>query len=222
VLDGPTARVYLIAPASPGAADLPDRLGRLLDRFDVACVRLGAGPGSEGELARAAEALRPACHARDVPLVLTDHFLLAKELGLDGVHLSDGPRQVRAARKALGFDAIVGAHARASRHDAMTAAEIGADYVSFGPLTASRLGDGTVAPVELLEWWAEMIEVPLVAEGGLTPELAATLAHAADFLALGDELWSHGEGPEAALRAFTDELGRQGVTMLNQNSKLSR
>ena len=67
-----------------------------------------------------------------------------------------------------------------------------------------------------------MIEVPLVAEGGLTPELAGTIAHAADFLALGDELWSHDGGPEAALRAFAQRLERQGVTMLNQNSKLSR
>jgi len=200
------ARFYLVTPPEPETGGFPERLGGLLDAFDVACVRLGAGPASEAGVMRAVEVLRPVCYARDVPLVLTDHFRLAASLGLDGVHLTDGARQVRAARKALGFDAIVGAHARASRHDGMTAAEIGADYVSFGPLTASGLGDGTVAPVGLLEWWAEMIEVPLVAEGGLTPELAGTLAHAADFIALGEELWSHAEGPEAALRTFTAQL----------------
>ena len=89
-------------------------------------------------MARAADALRPVAHARDVPLVVADHFRLAARLGLDGVHLSDGARQVRAARKALGKDAIVGAFARASRHDGLTAAEIGADYVSFGPVGADR------------------------------------------------------------------------------------
>ena len=122
------------------------------------------------------------------------------------MHLGDGARQVRAARKALGADAIVGAFARASRHDGMTAAEIGADYVSFGPVGASGLGDGTTAPLDLFAWWSEMIEVPVVAEGGLTPDLAADLAPIADFLALGDELWSRPDGESAALAGFVDRL----------------
>ena len=51
-----------------------------------------------------------------------------------------------------------------------------------------------------------MIEVPVVAEGGLTPELAADLAGAADFLALGDELWTAPEGPKSALAALAARL----------------
>ena len=53
---------------------------------------------------------------------------------------SDGRARSAPLRKALGRDAIVGAFARASRHEGMTAAEIGADYVSFGPVGA---GSGT-------------------------------------------------------------------------------
>ena len=202
-----TARIYLITPPSLGLADFPDRLGRLLDGFEIACVRLALPGAAEEALARAADTLRPVCHARDVPLVIAEHFRLAGRLGLDGVHLGDGARQVRAARAALGADAIVGAHARASRHDGMTAAEIGADYVSFGPLSASGLGDGTLATPELFEWWSEMIEVPVVAEGGITLDLAAELAGSADFLALGEELWSAPEGARAALGAFLARLG---------------
>jgi thiamine-phosphate pyrophosphorylase len=52
-----------------------------------------------------------------------------------------------------------------------------------------------------------MIEVPLVAEGGLTPDLAEDLAQTADFVALGEELWAHPEGPETALKAFSNRLG---------------
>ena len=89
----------------------------------------------------------------------------------------------------------------------MTAAEAGADYVSFGPVGASALGDGTTAPAELFAWWSEMIEVPVVAEGALTPDLAAEIGRTADFLALGDEIWMHPEGPEAALAAFLQRLG---------------
>jgi thiamine-phosphate pyrophosphorylase len=198
-------RLYLVSPPAFDA-DLPDRIARLLDGFDVACLRLTLAVASEDAVARAADALRPVAHARDVPLVVADHFRLARRLGLDGVHLTDGPRQVRAARAELGRDAIVGAFARASRHDGLTAAEAGADYVSFGPAGATGLGDGSVAPPDLFAWWSEIIEVPVVAEGGVTPEVAATLAGLVDFVALGPELWSAPEGPEPALAEIAARL----------------
>lgn len=203
--DGP--RLYLIAPAEFSSAGDPDRIATILDGFDVACVRLSPTAGSEDVVARAADALRAVCHARDVPLVVADHFRLVTRLGLDGVHLTDGARQVRAVRKALGADAIVGAFCRASRHDGMTAAEIGADYVSFGPVGASGLGDGTVAEPDLFAWWSEMIEVPVVAEGALTPEVAASLAGTADFLAIGPEIWGD-EAPKAALQRLMASISR--------------
>src|SRR4051794_23990592 len=105
------ARLYLIAPPVFDAG-LPDRLAPLLDGFDVACVRLALVGAAEDDVARACDAVLEVCHARDVPLVVADHFRLVGRHGLDGVHLSDGARQVRAVRKTLGADAIVGAFAR--------------------------------------------------------------------------------------------------------------
>lgn len=200
------AKLYLVTPPTLALAEFATTLAGLLDGFEIACLRLSLATRSEDDLARAADTLRAICDTRDVPLVIAEHFLLAQRLGLDGVHLADGSRQVRAARKVLGTDAIVGAYAHASRHDGMTAAEIGADYVSFGPLSASSLGDGALAPFELFDWWSEMIEIPVVAEGGLTPEQAGDLARSADFIALGDELWLHPDGPAAALAAFAERL----------------
>lgn len=202
----PSAKLYLITPPVLALADFDRQLARLLDGFEIACVRLALATGSEEVLARAADTLRETCHARDVPLLIADHFRLVARLGLDGVHLSDGPRQLRAARSALGAEAIIGVYAHASRHEGMTAGEIGADYVSFGPLSSSSLGDGALAPFELFDWWSEMIELPVVAEGGLTPDLAGTLAGVADFVALGDELWSDPDGPDAALQRYVAQL----------------
>ena len=205
--DAAACRLYLVTPPV-FEADLPDRVAALLDAFDIACLRLALAAVSEDEVARAADALRPVAHARDVPFVVADHHRLVARLGLDGVHLGDGARQVRAVRKALGKDAIIGAHAHASRHEGMTAGEIGADYVSFGPVAANALGDGEVAPLELFAWWSEMIEVPVVAEGGVTPELAGDLAGVADFLALGPEIWSAADGEMAAMARIAARLRR--------------
>ena len=72
----------------------------------------------------------------------------------------------------------------------MTAGEAGADYVSFGPVGATPLGDGTKAESDLFQWWSEMIEVPVVAEGALTLELVRELAPFTDFFGIGDEIWS--------------------------------
>jgi thiamine-phosphate pyrophosphorylase len=193
----PAPRLYLVAPPVLTDAVLRE-LASVCDGYDIACLRLEPAATSAAEIRRAADAAREVCTPREISLVLTDHFRLAAELALDGVHLASGARHVREARRTLGQDAIVGAYAGASRHDGMTAAEMGADYVSFGPVAASPLGAGATAPVELFEWWSEMIETPVVAEG-LTVDAAAAVADHADFLALGGALWSHPGGLRAAL-----------------------
>ena len=138
-------------------------------------------------------------HARDVALVIDTHMLLVERLGLDGVHLTDGARSVRKMRKDLGADAIIGAFCGASRHDGMSAGEYGADYVSFGPVGLSPLGSGEQAGLELFQWWSEMIEVAVVAEGALTPDLIRSLTPHADFFGIGDEIWGADDPVKALL-----------------------
>ncbi|TYB82847.1 thiamine phosphate synthase [Maritimibacter fusiformis] len=182
-------KLYLITPPDISLSGFPEVLARALDTVEVACVRLALASRDEDRIARAADACREVTHARDIALVITDHVLMVDRLGLDGVHFSDGPRHVRKTRADLGADSIVGSFCGASRHDGMNAGEMGADYVSFGPVGATALGDGTTAPRDLFEWWSEMIEVPVVAEGGLTEALVRDLAPVTDFLALGEEVW---------------------------------
>ena len=102
-------QIYLITPPEIELSQFPSHLDKVLATHDVACVRLALSTHDEGALSQAADACREVTHARDVALVIETHFVLAERLGLDGVHLLDGARQVRAARKALGADDIVGA-----------------------------------------------------------------------------------------------------------------
>ncbi len=121
------------------------------------------------------------------------------------MHLGDAAKSVRAARKTLGSDAIVGSFCGASRHDGLSAGEAGADYISFGPVSRSALGDGSVAEIDLCEWWSKMIEVPVVAEGALTAGLIAALTPCTDFFGIGDEIWQ-AEDPIAALKPLLDAM----------------
>ncbi len=197
-------QIYLVTPQVFELSRFPDALARVLDAVEIACVRLSMATQDADEIAKAADMLREVAHARDVPLVIDAHWKLVEPLGLDGVHLADGSRQVREVRKALGKEAVVGAFCGASRHTGLTAGEIGADYIAFGPVVADPLlGDGTVAEANLFAWWSEMIELPVVAEGGVTLEAAAALAPVVDFFALGDEVW----GAEDAVERLREFVG---------------
>ncbi|WP_112875267.1 thiamine phosphate synthase [Paracoccus endophyticus] len=194
-MDAP--QLYLIAPTLIPASEMAARLAAVLDTHPVACLRL-PGAGDEGELARLADLARDIAHARDVAVVIENHIPLARAHGLDGVHLTDGARSVRYARKELGADAIVGAFCGTSRHEGMSAGEAGADYVAFGPCGSTALGRGTPVDLDLFQWWSDVVEVPVVAEGALDAALIRSLWTIADFIAVGPEIWSAAD-PAAAL-----------------------
>jgi len=194
-------QIYLISPSEFELIQFPQTLARILDSTEIACVRLEMASRDEDRISRAADALRDVTHTRDVALVITDHVLMAERLGLDGVHLSDGSKSVRESRKILGADSIVGSFCGTSRHDGMSAGEAGADYVSFGPVGGSALGDGAVVEMDVFHWWSEVIEVPVVAEGHLDGALIAALSQHTDFFGIGDEIWTS-DDPLAALTAL--------------------
>jgi thiamine-phosphate pyrophosphorylase len=204
--DNDRPQIYLITPPEFEPEDFGPRLAAVLDAHPVACLRLALATQDADAVARAADALREIAHARDVPLVVAEHLALVERLGLDGVHLGEGARSVRRARDLLGPEAIVGAHCHASRHQGMTAGEAGADYVCFGPVADTGLGDGTVAERDLFAWWSEMIELPVVAEGALDAERVAELAPVVDFVAVGEEIWRAPE-PAEALAALIRAIG---------------
>jgi len=171
-------------------AQNPDVLAACLDSAEISCVRLALGTKEEDRIAKTADALREVTHARDVALVIDTHIQMVERLGLDGVHLTDGARSVKKVRKELGEDAIVGSFCAQSKHDGMTAGEMGVDYVAFGPCGQTALGDGSQADLELFQWWSMMIEVPVVAEGALTRELITAISPHTDFFGIGDEIWT--------------------------------
>lgn len=199
-------QLYLISPQKLDLAQFTPVLSEILDNHEIACFRLSLASHDEDEVKRIADSLRDTCHARDVAIVLEHHYRLVAQLGLDGCHLANGAQTVREVRTELGSDAIIGAGCGQSRHSGLSAGEAGADYVSFGPLTASGLGDGETADFSLFSWWSEVVEVPIVAEGGLGRDLIAQFAPVTDFFALGEEIW-HQPAPLKALKDLWAALG---------------
>ncbi|MGC2854474.1 thiamine phosphate synthase [Novispirillum sp. DQ9] len=205
--DREPCRLYLITPpALPDVAAFAGTLARVLDAGDVAALQIRLKDADDDTVRRTIDALRPVAQDREVAVILNDRPDLAAETGCDGVHVGQDDAPYAEARKIMGPDAIVGVTCHDSRHLAMEAAEAGADYVAFGAFFDTATKDAkTRCELDLLSWWQEVMTVPCVAIGGITPDNAKAVIDAgADFIAVSSGVWSHADGPETAVRKLTD------------------
>ena len=101
-------QITLITPPVLDLDIFPSVLARVMDGMEIACLRLSLASKDPDDIGRAADAARVVAHARDVAIVIENHALFVERHGLDGIHLTDGSRAIRALRKDLGADAIVG------------------------------------------------------------------------------------------------------------------
>ncbi len=196
-------RLYLVTPPALVPQDFIPLLAEALDAGDVGAVQLRLKHVSDDEILHAVDLLRPVAQARNVAFVLNDRPDLAVRSGCDGAHVGAEDMEVTGARKLLG-EMQLGVSCYDSRDAAMVAGELGADYVAFGAFfpSATKPSDLRADP-ELLRWWSEMMELPAVAIGGITPENCRPLVEAgADFLAVVGAVWSHPDGPGAGVRAM--------------------
>lgn len=175
----------LVLDAADGAQQ---RLAAALDAAAVASVVVAPMAGRALDAASAAPLVAAAQKAGAAALISGD-ARLARTLKADGVHLpacETLDEAYDAARELISQRFIVGVDAGGSRHDAMTAGEAGADYVGFNVLSAVVDREAARAErLELIEWWAEIFEVPCVAFDVETAGEAKALAEAgADFVAV--------------------------------------
>jgi len=178
-------QLYVVIEAGDAA---PERLAAAFGAADLASVLIVPPAGRPLDAAAARPLIEVAQRRGAAALVATD-ARLARSLGADGVHLgspADPGDAYQAARAILGPSGVIGVDPGISRHDAMTLAEAGADYIAFG--APAHLKDRDKARTrrdELVAWWAEIFQVPCVAFDVETAQEADALAAAGvDFVAV--------------------------------------
>ena len=184
----PAPRLYLVTPEISDAASFVAALTAALTGADVAAVLLRLAPSDEGTLIRRIKAIAPAVQEKGAALILDRLPALIARSRADGAHI-EGFAAFPDAVETLKPDWIVGVGGIASRHEAMLAAEQGADYVMFGTPDAHGQRPSFAAIEERVAWWAEVFEVPCVAYAASPEEIAPFAAAGADFVAIGDWLW---------------------------------
>lgn len=196
----PSPRLVLFSPpfdAERAAALIADAC----DAADVASVVLRTGAISDAEILARAKALLPSMIEDGAALLLEDRADLVEAAKADGAHAANFPAH-SANFSFLKARYVVGAAGLASRHDAMTAAEAGADYVMFGEFMNGKRPP-IEAIVERVSWWAEVFVIPCVAFAGALEEIPALARAGADFVALDEAVWRDSAPLEALAKATT-------------------
>jgi len=199
-------QLYLVTPPAPDPLTFAPVLTNILDAIPIASVLLMPGDSTDEALRPVVEALRQSVQDRDIAFVIDGRPGLAAATRCDGVHTCPASPPYAECRQLVGNDAIVGYSCRNDRHDAMVHAELGADYIVFGEGAPYR--PRSARTIELIEWWAELIEVPCVALDRIAGHNARDFVEAgADFLAIGPTLWDDPKGPVKAAQSIAAAIG---------------
>ena len=207
-MNSPRQRLYLVTPTFGDPGPLIAELEGVLGVADVAAVLLRLAESGERTLIERAKAVAAVVQRHDVALILDGHPELAARAGADGAHLT-GIQSFAAAFAMLKPDRIAGAGGLRSRHDAMLAAETGADYVMFGDPDRNGRRPDFEELHERLTWWTELFEIPCVAYAATKDEVEPLARTGADFVALGEWMWRERDGAAGAAGAAAAKLAER-------------
>ncbi len=201
----PRPRLYLVTPAVEDAKSFAPDLAAALDAADIAAVLLRLAPADERTAINRVKALAPIVQRKDTALVLDGNLEIVARGGADGAHLS-GIEAFTGALESLKPARIAGCGGLHTRHDAMTAAERGADYVLFGEPDAQGRRPSFEAIAERIAWWAEVFEIPCAGYAASRDEIAPLVAAGADFVAVGDFIWADARGAAATVADAAERM----------------
>jgi len=208
----PAPRIYLVTPPVADPAGLKDALASAVGAGDVAAVLVRVAATDERTMINRVKVLAPIVQGRGAALLVDGHPEIVARAGADGAHMT-GVAALAEALALLKPARIAGCGGLASRHDAMVAAESGADYVMFGEPDEDAHRPSFEAVLDRVAWWAEVFEIPCVGFAASVEETEQLAAAGADFVALGDAVFGDARGPavamaEAARRLATPEAVR--------------
>jgi thiamine-phosphate pyrophosphorylase len=166
------ARLYLVAPFSLAAGDLPELVPHLA-AAGVDIVQLREKNIEAGELLDKADLVARACESCGIPFIVNDRVDVAAALrdrGLDvGAHVGQDDLPALDARMLLGSDAVIGlsTHAPGEVDGAQTlSSEL--DYIAVGPVYETPTKPGRpAAGTSLLRYATDRVQGPWFAIGGI-------------------------------------------------------
>lgn len=210
-----SARLYLITPVVEDASFAPT-LAEACKGGAVAAVLLRLAGADERSLTNLVKALAPSAQEHGAAVIVSaesevDIANVAVRGGADGAHISAPasgaePAQIRELRERLKDERAIGVGGIRTKDDAMTFGEAGVDYLLFGEPRRDGSLPSLESVAERAAWWAEIFETPCAAYAPSLEAIGTLSQTQAEFVALGDAVWNHPQGPAAAVKVAADIL----------------
>ena len=205
------SQIYLISPPSFDLKTFLPRLESVLKTGLVPVFQLRLKDYAKSEIIKISHEIKKICAQNNCLFILNDHLEIALEVGADGVHLGDEDGSIFEARKKSPQNFIIGSSCYNSRHLAMEAGEQGANYIAFGAFfeTKTKVTKAKAEP-EILEWASEILNLPIVAIGGIDDKNSKQLTKAgADFVAVISYVWNHPLGEVIAIKSLHEAISQK-------------
>jgi len=202
------AQIYLISPPQIELKDFSLKLEKALKTGFVPSFQLRLKNYSSLEVKKISQEIKKICDDNKCLFLLNDFYEIALEVGASGVHVGIDDKKISQIRQNSPKNFVIGASCYDSKHLAMEAGEQGADYISFGAFfeTKTKISRGKPT-VEILNWASEILNLPIVAIGGINDKNCVELVkNGADFLAVISYVWQHPKGVEVAIKNLHQQL----------------
>ena len=124
---------------------------------------------SSREFLETARIIRKITKDKGAVFIVNDRIDIVLLTDADGVHLGQDDLPVKEARRLLGNNKIIG-YSTHNIREALEAKKLPVDYISFGPIFATKTKEDAQTPKGLkgLDEVMKAVKIPIVAIGGIT------------------------------------------------------
>lgn len=170
--------LYVVTDEKLGCGKTHADIARLAVLGGADVIQLRDKEKSSGELFAAATAIKKITDNKAL-FIVNDRLDIALASNADGVHLGQSDLPVKAARKIVPKNFIIGVSV-GSVAEAKAAEENGADYVAVSPVfaTASKDDAGAGHGTEVISAIKSAVKIPVIGIGGINEKNAGEVIHA--------------------------------------------
>ena len=181
-----TAKIYLIVDITSSDIELRN----ILKNNPIGCVRISGVTELSAHEKKKIREFKELCHRNDLAVLLEDNYEFALKNEFDGVHFTKRPSEIQKVLKLKPKDFLVGVDCSYSKHQGLITAELGVDYISFKVDFNKNNDNSNSYSDNLISWWYETIEIPLVVENVKSINEIKDLSVICDFISIPPIYWS--------------------------------
>ena len=165
-------------------------LRNILKNNPIGCVRISGVTELSAHKKKKIREFKELCHSNDLAVLLEDNYEFALKNEFDGVHFTKRPSEIQKVLKLKPKDFLVGVDCSYSKHQGLITAELGVDYISFKVDCNKNNYNSNSYSDNLISWWYETIEIPLVVENVKSINEIKDLSVICDFISIPPIYWS--------------------------------